>query len=121
MVLTKAKYRLVKQCGIWLRCTFSTRYPVAIAFEDDLDGDFGACQIQHKKGTDRWRFLIQLKTSMEPQLLLETLWHEWAHALTMTDLMVGEDGHSDRFYSVYGQIERAWNAGGHIAAQRLEV
>lgn len=81
----------------------------------------GLCELQQHNETRKYRWLISLREGMNAQMALDTFMHEWAHALTITGMLDGEDVHSERFYSVFGQIERAWFAGGKIAASRLEV
>lgn len=104
--------------SVWLGCLFPLAGRVRVVWTNTLAAyppRLGECAHFHRQG----RFEIRLRPGMSAEVALTTLAHEWAHALTMPGMMVGEDYHSERFYSVYGQIERAWEAGGRVAAARL--
>lgn len=113
--------RRIRQAHTWLSCVFPTKHPVAVEWSKAIGGYLGLCQLQQHERTRKQRYLVQLRPRLNLQVALDTMIHEWAHALTMSGMMESEDVHSSRFYDVLGQIERAWLGGGRDAARRLEV
>lgn len=106
---------------MWLACTFSPKAPVLVKWSSNLGENLGLCELQQHNVTKAYRWRVSLREGINLQVAVDTLMHEWAHALTISGMLDAEDVHSERFYSVFGQIERAWFAGGKTAASRLEL
>lgn len=108
------RFRLVVRL---LRKQFPPEYPIRVRrIPNEImkrggysykDAPWGYCSLVNedkpKIEFDRY-FLIQLNTKATWQTMLETLMHEWAHALTWR--IEGKD-HGDLFARAYGGIYRA--------------
>lgn len=93
----------------WLRREFPTRYPIAIHSvpikreaneRDACDGD-----------TDfiRGSFIIRINSRKWFNTRMDTILHEWAHAITWFGAGHYEE-HPDEWGLAYAKIYRAWDA-----------
>jgi len=112
-----ATLKTVRQAAVWLSCVFPTVVPVRVRWATRMRDPDQIGELIPRQD----HFEIRLKAHLSAFTAIDTLRHEWAHALTVPGLMMGEDPHSTRFYDVLGQIERAWLRGGHTAAARLAL
>lgn len=122
--MTKAKLWALtlehtKRCHLWLVMHYPTIWPVRLRWVEDLEDHWGSCTATHNS-----HFLIRLrKRGMDPEIAVETLIHEWAHAMTMEFLHFGEkEHHHAAFAVVCNEIEQHWQSrGGREAAERIPM
>lgn len=85
----------------WLRREFPSRYPVRIRSRI-LSGCSGDCSFENR------RFYIRIDSTKEYSEKIDTLLHEYAHALTWFGAGRAED-HSDEWGLWYAKLYRAWD------------
>lgn len=103
---------------------YPTIWPVHVDWVEELGGDWGQCSSEHNAS-----FLIQLAkaglsgTEVSVDMALDTLMHEWAHAMTMEFLQFGTcDHHHAAFAVIFNEIGQHWrHGGGKQAAGRIPV
>jgi len=85
----------------WLRREFPPRYPVTICSQS-LKGLSGDCIFKNH------RFLIRINSKKAFSERIDTILHEYAHALTWFGADCVED-HSDEWGLCYAKLYRAWD------------
>lgn len=106
------KRRYLRSMAAWLRKEFPPKRPVVLHFRRAYDHErksytsmFGYCSWSSKK--KRWVIVIS-EGIMSLQLGIDTLMHEWAHALAPGDI---DTAHHDSWSRAYGRIYRAFYDG----------
>ena len=122
--MSRATRRRVKQVHKWLEDNFVTPYPVKVTWVKKVhaeeneppavikSGHYGECVWESPY------VLIRLSSTQcdRVELAIDTLLHEWAHAMVMANARVwsslekrGElEAHSNEFWLAYGKLYRAW-------------
>lgn len=114
----------VREVRDWLESNFVTPYPVRVKWVRKISGDEGEPESVLESGhygECLWEYpntVIRLSVLQcdRVELAIETLLHEWAHAMVMPNARVwsvlekrGElEPHPDEFWLAYGKLYRAW-------------
>lgn len=120
--MTKAKLwaetqEYKKRCHLWLLMHYHTIWPVRVRWVETLEDHWGSCTPYHNS-----HFLILLrKQGMTPEMVVSTLIHEWAHAMTIEFLGFGreDNSHHAAFAAVCNEIEQHWKNSGREEAARI--
>lgn len=112
MPRARRKRDRLHQVAAWLRVEHSAKYPVDLRVErltpPGKSKEYGDC---NRIGR---RFLIRIDPRADWSTSLDTLFHEWAHALTW---WVEGSHHSDEWGLAYARIYRDfYDLGGHARA-----
>lgn len=117
----------VAQVEAWLREHFPTPYPVIVRWSPRIAGDcFGDCYWSSPNVVVR----LSGRRCRERAIAIETLLHEWAHAIVMPNERLHRQlkrcgalqEHPDEFWIAYGRIYRLYyDLGGCEESQRTEV
>jgi hypothetical protein len=68
----------------------------------------GLCSAYLDKNNNLIRFLLQIERDLDGQALLDTLLHEWAHALDIERNGLGREPHRNSWGIAYAQVWRAY-------------
>jgi hypothetical protein len=111
----------VHQVARWLAAEFQTPYPVTVRCVKKIAADRGDSWIIRKTGYygENYRvgrqiiIRIAVRPSINRCTILDTLLHEWAHAVTMRhDVIEGRrvehGGHDDEWGLAHGKIYRCF-------------
>ena len=125
------------QCERWLRANYPTPYPVVVRWVAKVPADPGDPPTSRARGYlgdcywVRPNTVIRLsrRRCRETWIAVETLMHEWAHAVVMPNDRVWKaqqrhgrcEEHPDEFGLVANRIYRAWyDEGGALEASASE-
>jgi hypothetical protein len=97
----------------WLRKNFPLLYPCRVLLVDHGrvpgGGQGHCCVIYEDDGCPPTRFVIHIDRSLNWRETQATLWEEWAHALRMHLLHVGDvSEHDDLYGTIFNWIKREW-------------
>jgi len=127
----------IRQMEIWLNKKFPTPYPVIVRWSKKIAADkndpppvkkvgyYGECFYMRPNVIIR----ISSRTNREICIAMDTLMHEWAHAMVMPNDRVWRrmersgavQEHPDEFWIAMGRIYRAWHDdGGHEESKLYE-
>lgn len=88
-----------------LKRDFPLQHPVKVrTYKNYVDAD-GKTRLY---GTTSFRngvFVIELLRHRDPSIIVDTLWHEWAHALIWDE---HDFSHGREFWQTYGKIYRKY-------------
>ena len=123
----RERARRLEQIARWMQCHFPAPCPIAVQYVDQImsceqhgifDHDtLGTCILdEDKKGGPR--LVIAVADQKDLVLLVDTLMHEWAHAVTMAFTGYQKSMHCDEYWISHGRIYRAFYEEGGLEASR---
>lgn len=108
-----AKRRLLRKLTKWLRRHFPCQYPVRVYLRDGCalkkshgQEVYGDCDL-----IDEERIVIHINYNQNDYELVETILHEWAHAVCYDKQRITEEFHDDTWGKIYSRIYRKFHAG----------
>jgi hypothetical protein len=126
-----------RQMEVWLNQYFPTPYPVVVRWTKKIAADkndspqikkvgyYGECAYVKPNAVIR----ISFRLNREVSIAVETLMHEWAHAVVMPNERVwrkrekvgASQDHPDEFWLAMGRIYRAWyDEGGDEESRKFD-
>lgn len=121
----------ILQIARWLAVEFPAPYPVTVKCVKKIAALPGAGPIERRTGdageTYRYGRRISIRIAARPSIgrlsLIDTLFHEWAHAASMRHANLEQNrarvgGHDDEWALMFGRIYRRFiDEGGHITSK----
>lgn len=127
---TRERVRRLTQVAQWLQANYpAPTRALSIAYVDEVvdavpgetvqedPHSLGSCQMTHLKD-GRFGFEIQVVKQADLGTEVETLIHEWAHAISHAFTTYQKSQHCDEYWLSYGRMYRLFFEGGGDNASR---
>lgn len=96
--------RRLQQVATGLQVKFPAPCACTVRLVDDIPNCHGTCAFEAKDGVPHIE--IQVEWSRDMTLMVDSLIHEWAHALTLPTLAPWQQQHCDEFWLSMGRCYR---------------